>query len=128
MNLPKITAYEFPAETKVFYTSPKTRAIIEEIRAHFVPLGNEAIKALLPGAVVWIDQSPYDLQNPRQGFTKCVIDRIQKAEDGIYLFYGKYSLAHTDTCRRNICRVADEAELHRLVDIHFERTHVPKYA
>ncbi len=128
MKLPNDTAYEFPTGTTVFYTSPKTRAVILDMRAHFVPLANEAIKALLPGAAVWIDQSPYDLQNPRQGFTKCVIERVQKAENGIYLFFGKYSLAHTDTLRRNISRVTDEAELHRLVDIYFERTHVPKYA
>lgn len=128
MNLPIDTEYEFPSGTVVFYTKEVTRDVIREIRAHFKKLGNRAIKALVPGSVVWIDQSPYNHQNTKQGFTKCTIDRVQHAEDGIYLFYGKYSLAHTDTCMRNICRVADEAELHRLVNMHFLPRHVPKYA
>ncbi len=128
MKLPKNFAYKFPAGTNVFYTNEKTKDAIKDIRAHFTNLGNEAINALVPVAVVWIDLSPYNHQNTRHGFTKCVIDRIEYVENGICLFFGKHSIAHTDTSRRNICRVADEVELHRLVEIHFERTHVPQYA
>lgn len=128
MNLPKNSAYEFALGTNVFYTKKATGDVIEDIRAHFTLLGNEAISALMPGAVVWIDQSPYDYKNTQQGFTKRVVDRVEHIENGIYLFFGKQSLAHTDTWRRNICRVADEALLHRLVEIHFGRTHIPKHA
>lgn len=128
MKLQKNTADKFPAGTNVFCTNPKTTREIKDIRAHFKKLGTEAIKALLPGAVVWIDLSPYNYANSRQGFTKCVLERIEKVESGIYLFFGKHSIAHIDTAMRGICRVADEAELYRLVQIYFKRTHVPQYA